>query len=90
MLTSTNRLEKRPQNSICLKEQLQKLQVYLAIPSRSAVTVTEYLGGVPHKVIYDNTKVAVKRGFGKYAVMQNANKVFSAHYACFNKCLINP
>lgn len=40
----------------------------------------EYFGGVPHKVIFDNAKVAVKEGFGKYAVMQNAYKAFSAHY----------
>lgn len=41
----------------------------------------EYFGGVPHKVIFDNAKVAVKEGFGKYAVMQNAYKAFSAHYS---------
>lgn len=40
----------------------------------------EYFDGVPHKVIFDNARVAVKEGFGKYAVMQNAYKAFSAHY----------
>lgn len=40
----------------------------------------EYFGGVPHKVIFDNAKVAVKEGFGKHAVMQNTYKAFSAHY----------
>lgn len=40
----------------------------------------EYFGGVPHKVIFDNAKVAVKEGFGKYAVIQNSYKAFSAHY----------
>ena len=41
----------------------------------------EYFGGVPHKVIFDNAKVAVKEGFGKHAVMQNEYKAFSAHHA---------
>lgn len=48
----------------------------------------EYFGGVPHKVIFDNAKVAVKEGFGKYAIMQNAYKAFSAHYA-FNAIFCN-
>jgi hypothetical protein len=26
----------------------------------------EYFGGVPHKVIFDNAKVAIKEGFEKY------------------------
>jgi len=41
----------------------------------------EFFGGIPHKVIFDNAKVAVKEGFGQYAKVQNRYKVFSAHYA---------
>ncbi|MFI3209408.1 MAG: IS21 family transposase [Eubacteriales bacterium] len=41
----------------------------------------EFFQGIPHKVIFDNAKVAVKEGFGKYAIMQNNYKSFSAHYA---------
>ena len=48
----------------------------------------EYFGGVPHKIIFDNAKVAVKEGFGKHAVMQNYYKAFSAHYA-FNALFCN-
>lgn len=40
----------------------------------------EYFGGVPHKVIFDNAKVAVKEGFGKYAIIQNTYRAFSVHY----------
>lgn len=48
----------------------------------------EYFGGVPHKVIFDNAKVAVKEGFGKHAIMQNKYKAFSAHHA-FNALFCN-
>ncbi|MBM7615152.1 IS21 family transposase [Alkaliphilus hydrothermalis] len=41
----------------------------------------EYFGGIPHKVIFDNARVAVKEGFGQYAKLQNRYKAFSAHYA---------
>ncbi len=41
----------------------------------------EFFGGVSHKVIFDNAKVAVKEGFGQYAQIQNRYKAFSAHYA---------
>jgi len=41
----------------------------------------EFFGGIPHKVIFDNAKVAVKEGFGQYAQIQNRYKAFSAHYA---------
>lgn len=41
----------------------------------------EFFRGIPHKVIFDNAKVAVKEGFGQYAKIQNRYKVFSAHYA---------
>ena len=48
----------------------------------------EYFGGIPHKVIFDNAKVALKEGFGKHAVMQNDHKAISAHYA-FNALSCN-
>ncbi len=48
----------------------------------------EFFGGVPHKVIFDNAKVAVKEGFGRHAIMQNNYKTFSAHYA-FNAVFCN-
>jgi len=41
----------------------------------------EFFGGIPHKTIFDNAKVAVKEGFGQYAKIQNRYKAFSAHYA---------
>jgi len=41
----------------------------------------EFFDGIPHKVIFDNAKVAVKEGFGQYAQIQNRYKAFSAHYA---------
>jgi transposase len=41
----------------------------------------EFFGGIPHKVIFDNAKVAVKEGFGQYAQVQKGYKAFSAHYA---------
>lgn len=40
----------------------------------------DYFGGVPRKVLFDNAKVAVKEGFGLYAVPQNKYLSFSAHY----------
>lgn len=47
-----------------------------------------FFGGIPHKVIFDNAKVAVKEGFGQYAKVQNKYKAFSAHYA-FNPLFCN-
>lgn len=40
-----------------------------------------YCGGVPKRVIFDNARVAVKEGFGRYAKPQDAYKALSAHYA---------
>jgi transposase len=48
----------------------------------------KYFGGIPHKIIFDNAKVAVKEGFGQYAKMQNKYKAFSAHYT-FNAIFCN-
>ena len=41
----------------------------------------EYFRGIPHKVVFDNARVAVKEGFGQYAKIQAKYKAFSAHYA---------
>ncbi len=41
----------------------------------------KYFNGIPHKVIFDNARVAVKESFGQYAKMQNKYKAFSAHFA---------
>lgn len=41
----------------------------------------EFFGGVPYKVIFDNDKVAVKRGFGKNAENQPYLAAMAAHYA---------
>ncbi len=41
----------------------------------------EYFGGAPHKVIFDNAKVAVKDGFGIHAKVQDRYAALAAHYA---------
>lgn len=48
-----------------------------------------YLNGVPIKVIFDNGRVAVKDGFGKYAKMQAGYTQLSAHYS-FEAVFCNP
>jgi len=45
------------------------------------VSGLEYFGGAPHKVIFDNAKVAVKEGFGVHAKIQDRYAALSAHYA---------
>lgn len=45
------------------------------------VSGVEYFGGAPHKVIFDNAKVAVKEGFGVHAKVQDRYAALSAHYA---------
>lgn len=45
------------------------------------VSGLEYFGGAPHKVIFDNAKVAVKDGFGVHAKVQDRYAALSAHYA---------
>lgn len=40
----------------------------------------DYFGGIPHRVIFDNAKVAVKEGFGLHAKPQDTYRDFSAHY----------
>lgn len=47
------------------------------------------LQGVPRKVVFDNGKVAVKEGFGKYAKMQAGYTQLSAHYG-FEALFCNP
>ena len=39
------------------------------------VRTFDILGGVPHKVIFDNGKVAVKDGFGKHAQAQSKRQI---------------
>ena len=41
----------------------------------------EYFGGAPHRMIFDNAKVAVKEGFGVNAKIQERYQALSAHYA---------
>ena len=53
------------------------------------VRVFEELGGVPTKVIFDNGRVAVKEGFGRYAKMQDGYTQLSAHYS-FEAKFCNP
>ena len=53
------------------------------------VRIFEELNGVPERVIFDNGKVAVKDGFGKYAKMQSGYTQLSAHYS-FNAVFCNP
>ncbi len=53
------------------------------------VRVFEEMDGVPSRVIFDNGRVAVKDGFGKYAKMQMGYTQLSAHYS-FNAVFCNP
>jgi transposase len=41
----------------------------------------ERIGGVPHSIIYDNLRTAVRKDWGKRAVCQKEFERFSAHYA---------
>lgn len=49
----------------------------------------QYYGGVPHRVIFDNAKVAVKSGFGSHAAAQDDYEHLSAHYG-FEPVFCNP
>lgn len=53
------------------------------------VRTFDILGGVPHKVIFDNGKVAVKDGFGKHAQAQKGYTALAAHYS-FSALFCNP
>ncbi len=53
------------------------------------VRIFEELQGVPAKVIFDNGRVAVKEGFGKFARMQAGYTQLSAHYS-FDAIFCNP
>lgn len=48
----------------------------------------EFFGGVPRRVIFDNAKVAVKRGSGKTAIPQESYSAIAAHY-CFQMDFCN-
>ena len=53
------------------------------------VRIFNQLEGVPKRVIFDNGRVAVKDGFGKYAHMQHGYTQLSAHYS-FQAVFCNP
>lgn len=42
----------------------------------------EYFGGAPHKVIFDNAKVAVKEGFGVHAKAQDSQSFTEIPLIC--------
>lgn len=47
------------------------------------------IGGVTNRIIFDNGRVAVKKGFGSHATMQNSYASLSAHYG-FDAVFCNP
>ena len=49
----------------------------------------QFFGSVPRQVIFNNARVAVKSGFGAYAVAQNDYAQFTAHYG-FDAVFCNP
>lgn len=49
----------------------------------------QFFGSVPRQVIFINARVAVKSGFGAYAVAQNDYAQFTAHYG-FDAVFCNP
>lgn len=49
----------------------------------------EFFGGAPRRIIFDNAKVGVKEGFGKYARPQDRYAELAAHYA-FRTDFCNP
>jgi len=53
------------------------------------IEALKFFGGVPKRLIFDNAKVAVKEGFGKYAKPQDQYYSLSAHYA-FEMTFCNP
>ena len=52
-------------------------------------TGLEFFGGAPRRIIFDNAKVGVKEGFGKYAKAQDRYAELAAHYA-FRTDFCNP
>lgn len=48
----------------------------------------EYFGGVPRRVVFDNARIAVKKGSGKNAVAQESYRAMAAHY-CFETVFCN-
>ncbi len=55
----------------------QNLESFLEAQQR----MFDFFGGVPHRMIFDNAKVAVKDGFGLHARATDGYAAFSAHYA---------
>ena len=53
------------------------------------VRTFDIIGGVTDRVIFDNGRVAVKKGFGSHATMQNSYAALSAHYG-FDAIFCNP
>lgn len=49
----------------------------------------QYFGGIPHQVIFDNARVAVKSGFGAHAAAQDDYAQLAAHYG-FEPVFCNP
>ena len=49
----------------------------------------EFFGGAARRVIFDNARVAVKEGYGKKAIAQDAYERFSSHYG-FDTVFCNP
>ncbi len=49
----------------------------------------EFFGGVPKRLFFDNAKIAVKEGFGKYAKPQEQYYALGSHYA-FEMSFCNP
>lgn len=53
------------------------------------VRTFDELGGVTKRVIFDNARVAVKKGFGSHAHMQDSYRFLSVHYG-FEPIFCNP
>ena len=47
-----------------------------------------FFGGVPRRIIFDNARVAVKKGYGKNAIPQKAYQALAGHY-CFETVFCN-
>lgn len=52
-------------------------------------TGLEFFGGAPRRIIFDNARVGVKEGFGRYAKVQARYAELAAHYA-FRTDFCNP
>ena len=65
--------------------QRQNLESFLD----ALVRMIQYFNGVPHEVIFDNARVAVKNGFGAHATAQENYAHLAAHYG-FKAVFCNP